>query len=189
MDIQEFDQIKQAQSGDTNAFNNLVRIHDRPVFQAIYGMLGNLHDTQDIYQETFLRAFTAIQSFRFESEFRTWLMRIAINLCINFRKRRKLKNRLFPDNENHIIEYEISPNVHSEPDPEDSVLTREFYEILERGLEVLSAQQRAVFVLKHFQGYKIKEISKMFKCTEGTVKSQLFRATNKLQKVLTPYLT
>ena len=90
MENQEKTLIKQVQAGNTKAFDQLVSRHDKQILQIIYGILGNLDDAQDIYQDTFLKAFEKINSFRFQSKFSTWLIRIAINLSINFRKRKQL---------------------------------------------------------------------------------------------------
>lgn len=187
MEQQETTLIKRAQGGDTLAFDELVRLHDRKVLQVAYAMLNHLQDAQDVYQETFLRAYAKLGSYRFESSFATWLVKIAINLSINRRKQRKRRQWLSLEERGAVsIEREMAGNHGRTPSTEEQVAAHEFQEHIQKSLEVLSEQERAVFTLKHFHGYKISEISSMISCAEGTVKNYLFRATQKLRKKLMP---
>ncbi|MFQ5630749.1 MAG: RNA polymerase sigma factor [bacterium] len=188
MEQRETNLIKRAQNGDTQAFDALVRLHDRRILQITYSMLSHLQDAQDVYQETFIRAYVKLESYRFESSFATWLGRIAINLSINRRKQRKRRQWFSldekPDSQLHE---EMEGNHRDMRTADDSVAENEFYQHIHSSLRVLSEQQRAAFTLKHLHGYKITEISKMMNCAEGTVKNYLFRATQKLKKELMPY--
>ena len=188
MDHHEIALIKRAQQGSADAFDDLVRLHDRQVFQMIFGIVGNVTDTYDVYQETFIRAFRKIGTFRFESELSTWLGRIAINLSINWRKRTRRKE-LFSLEEKSEAPGNWEPVAESTPKngAEGGLLDEELQGRIKKGLEKLPAQQRTVFILKHMQGHKIKDIAEMLGCAEGTVKNHLFRATQSLQKILQPY--
>jgi len=177
--------IQRAQTGNVAAFEQLVRSYDQQVLHLIFRMQGNPADAQDIYQDTFLKAFEKITTFRFESEFRTWLFRIAINQCVNATRKKRLRNWLTFSDE---PEPPGSVTGSGPESPENQFTGTELKHQIESALTHLSAQQRAIFILKHEQGYKIKEISEMLNCAEGTVKNQLFRATRKLQTVLQPYL-
>jgi len=188
MDAQELQLIQQAQAGDTRAFDQLIRRHDRRILQITYSILGNLQDAQDIYQETFLKAYSNISTFRFESELSTWLSRIAVNLAITYRKRRQLHQFLSFDSGPEKAEGKRQLETAIENHPENSLLSRELRQKIESSLDHLSPQQRTIFVLKHFHGYKIKEIAELLSCTEGTIKNQLFRAIQKVKQYLTPYL-
>jgi RNA polymerase sigma-70 factor (ECF subfamily) len=178
--------IQNAQAGNVTAFERLVRAYDQRVLHLIYRMQGNLADAQDIYQETFLKAFEKIQTFRFESEFRTWLFRIAINQCVNARRKKRVRNWLTFNDE---PDDSASVKLHAPDNPESRLADVELNQQIEAALNQLSAQQRSIFILKHYEGYKIKEISEMLHCAEGTVKNQIFRATRKLQNSLKAYLT
>ena len=81
--------IRKAQRGNIQAFEQLVQQYDSKVMQLIYNMVNDSEDTRDLYQEVFIKVFKAIKKFRFQSEFYTWLYRITINTCINFRQRKK----------------------------------------------------------------------------------------------------
>ncbi|MCA9743771.1 MAG: RNA polymerase sigma factor [Deferribacteres bacterium] len=187
MEQQEINLIERAQGGDTQAFDALVRMHDRRVLQVAYAMLNHLHDAQDVYQETFLRAYSKIATYRFESSFSTWLLKIAVNLSINRRKQRKRRQWFSLEEKGaNVIEHHMSGGGADPSSTEKQVASNEFQQHVAASLEALSEQERAVFTLKHFQGYKISEIAKMISCAEGTVKNYLFRATQKLKKQLTP---
>ncbi|MFQ5631521.1 MAG: RNA polymerase sigma factor [bacterium] len=188
MEQREKNLIKHAQNGDTHAFDALVRLHDRRILQITYSMLSHLQDAQDVYQETFLRAFSKLESYRFESSFATWLGRIAINLSINKRKQRKRRQWFSLDEKTDTqLHIEMEENHRDVRTADETVVSNEFYQQIHNSLDVLSEQQRAAFTLKHLHGYKITEISKIMTCAEGTVKNYLFRATQKLKKELMPY--
>lgn len=188
MDQKEIELIQRAQQGSADAFDALVRQHDRLVFQMIYGILGNFQDTCDVYQETFIRAFRKIATFRFESELSTWLGRIAINLSINWRKRQHRKEVFSLEEKSESgATWELPEAPGAGNRAENKLLDQELQQHLKKGLRQLSAQQRTVFVLKHMHGHKIKDIAEMMGCAEGTVKNHLFRATQSLQRILQPY--
>lgn len=179
--------MRRAQNGELNAFEELVKLHDRSVLNVAYSMTGNADDAQDVYQETFLRAYTGISRFRFESSFRTWVMRIAVNQSINMRKKRRLRS---------FLSLNVTASEHDEPvvlqiadseDPAAEVVSEEILQQVQTALQVLTTKERAVFTLKHFEQYKVKEIAQMLQCAEGTVKNYLFRATQKLQARLKSY--
>ena len=189
MDNQEFELIKRAQKGSSTAFDQLVRSYDRLVYQVVFGLLGNVHDTQDVYQETFLRAYTNVSTFRFQSEFRTWLLRIAINQSINFHKKKRIK-KWFSLNEHYenASEHNIVHTLASNNRTEDKTLSKEVMGQINHCLDALPINQRTAFTLKHIQGYKIKEIAEMMNCSENTVKSHLFRAIHSLKNKLEPFV-
>lgn len=183
MDRLEAELIKKAQHGDARAFDRLVRLHDRRILQMICSIVGNLHDAYDVHQETFIRAFRKLDTFRFESELSTWLGRIAINLSINWRRRQKRRSWFsFDGDQETMLADEDRVYLTSSNDAESALANEELRLALEKGLNTLPDQQRSAFILKHIHGYKIREISEMLDSAEGTIKNHLFRATRKLQK-------
>ena len=188
MDQKELELLKKTKEGDAKAFDELVKMHDRQILQVLYGMLGNMQDAEDVYQETFMKVYTKIKSFRFESEFKTWVTKIAMNLAINKIRQRKLKQVFSINQRQEDLDNWDLP----EPDglataSDKMTYSHETMEKITYSLDQLSTQQRSVFVLKHIHGYKISEIANMLKVAEGTIKNQLFRATQKLQKSLKTY--
>ncbi|MFQ5675714.1 MAG: RNA polymerase sigma factor [bacterium] len=181
--------IKEAQRGNIVAFETLVKNYDRQVLRLAYSMVNNTHDAEDIYQEVFVRVYRSLPRFQFKSEFSTWLYRVVVNYCINYQKkgRRRLKtysiDRDFCGDEDSwklVVKSEDS-------NPEQSFLNVELSKEIDQALECLSPKQKAVFVLRHYHGEKLREIARILKCSEGTVKNYLFRATQKMQSLLKDY--
>jgi RNA polymerase sigma-70 factor (ECF subfamily) len=190
MEKAEQEAITKAQSGDIFAFTSLVRKYDKQVMQLAYNMVGNVEDAQDIYQEVFVRVYKKISGFTFRSEFSTWLYRVVINMCINFQKQRSRKKRMFAGEHRFDPVQRFSNTVADDGQtPEQVLLNHELADEIELALQALSAKQKAVFVMRHYNGTKIREIAEILKCSEGTIKNYLFRATQKMQAQLREYTT
>ncbi len=187
MEEKEDTLIRKAQRGDAHAFEKLVYKYDERVMQVIFSMLNDPNDSKDAYQEVFLKVFKSIHKFRFKSEFYTWLYRIVINTCINYRKRKQrhacqsLEEILEESDKNWTV---VDPNA---LDPESQFANIELSEKIETSLNKLSDKQKTVFVLRHYHGHKLKQIAEIMNCSEGTVKNYLFRSTHKLKKQLKEY--
>jgi RNA polymerase sigma-70 factor (ECF subfamily) len=184
MNQKEIQLVQQAQKGNVTAFEALIKQHDKRVLQLAQHMLGNLPDAQDVYQETMLRAFQNIATFGFQSQFSTWLFKIAINQCLNIYRKRRIQKWLFIKSEENSFDEYVSKD-HS---TDHQVLSKEFMHQLGHAMNRLSPKQRAVFTLKHHYGYKISEIAEMMNSADGTIKNDLFRATQKLKTALRPYV-
>jgi len=187
MEEREIRLIKRAQDGDAAAFDALVMMYDREVLKLAYRMVNNLEDARDVYQEVFLLVYRKLSSFRFESEFYTWLYRIVVNYCINYRKwRRRRQMASFEETaaDGKPTTQWTDSAVHN---PENGVVNRELGDSIQQALTHLSEKQRAVFVLRHFHDQKLQDIAKSMGCAEGTVKNYLFRATQKMQELLRDY--
>jgi RNA polymerase sigma-70 factor (ECF subfamily) len=188
MDQSEQALIKEAQRGNIVAFESLVKRYDKQVMQLAYNMVNNTNDAEDIYQEVFVRVYKKLHHFHFRSEFSTWLYRVVVNYCINFRKK-KGRAKFYPlegdavENENHgKVTFKGQ-----DMNPEESVLNQELSDQITAALDKLSLKQKSVFVLRHYHGHKLQDIAKIMNCSEGTVKNYLFRATQKMQRLLKEY--
>jgi len=180
--------IREAQLGDTAAFEELVRQYDRAVLRLAVHLTGSQEDGQDIYQEAFLRAFINIGSFRFECSFYTWIYRIVTNLCLDhLRKRssryRDLTTTISADGEEEQIVDRI-PDQRAGASPERSMASRELRACIVRAMERLSPRERVVFELKHYHGLRLRTVAGILNTSEGTIKNTLFRATHKLRNQL-----
>ncbi|UCE07867.1 MAG: sigma-70 family RNA polymerase sigma factor [bacterium] len=180
--------IRKAQRGNLQAFENLVHRYDAKIMRLIFNMVNDIEDTRDLYQEVFIKVFKSIKRFRFQSEFYTWLFRITVNTCINYRKRKtyyqheSLEDYLDETDRNWRIVGAIENR-----NPEQTLINKELNDQIRQSIDRLSSKQRSVFILKHYHGYKLSEIANIMNCSEGTVKNYMFRAVQKMKKSLAPY--
>lgn len=176
--------ILNAQNGDIRAFEELVYKYDSKVLSLALRYVGDEDDAKDLYQEVFIRVYRGIKNFRFQSEFSTWLFRITTNVCFTFKSRDRRKNNISisagddDENDQNVELTDISSS------PEVITSGNEIGYIIRNALETLSPKQRMTFTLKHYEGFKIREIADMMECNEGTVKKYLFDATRNLRKKL-----
>jgi RNA polymerase sigma-70 factor (ECF subfamily) len=185
MALNDNDLINKAQNGDESAFNELVCRYDRSVLSLALKYVNDKDDAKDIYQEVFLRVFRGLKKFQFKSEFSTWLYRITTNVCLTFVKsdKKQMMMRINNDMETEAID-KIAGTDDESNSPEEFLLRNEITNNVNEALEKLSPKQKMIFVLKHFEGYKIREIAPMMDCSEGTIKKYLFEATHKLRSHL-----
>jgi len=189
MDQSEQRLIRQAQQGNHTAFEMLVALHDRQVLKLSCSLLGSQEDAKDVYQDIFLQVFRKLHSFRFESEFSTWLYRIVVNHCLNYRRHRQRRKHYSLETPLHESGATWAETLEDgQNDPEHHVINRELGQAISAAIQTLSERQRAVFVLRHFHGHKLLQIAEILDCSEGTVKNYLFRATRHLQKKLRDYV-
>ena len=172
--------IIKAQKGDALAFEELIYRYDKMVLRLALKFTSDPDDAKDIYQEVFIRVYKSLPGFQFKSEFSTWLFRITTNMCITYKRKHNMMNKVAidADDESSFVtqisgDAELSPEVITEKS--------EFENKINKALESLSPNQKMSFLLKHYEGYKIKEIAEMMNCKEGTIKKYLFDAVRKLQ--------
>jgi RNA polymerase sigma-70 factor (ECF subfamily) len=188
MELSEKDLITKAQQGDQMAFEQLIYNYDRAVLSIAMKYVRDPDDAKDIYQEVFIRVFRGLKKFEFRSEFATWLFRITTNVCITYKTRKKeqmivsLQEEFTEDQ----TEYETKYLVYKGISPEEETSGKDLGILISNAVDSLSTKQRITFVLKHYEGYKIREIAEMLNCKEGTVKKYLFEAVNNLKKKLKP---
>jgi RNA polymerase sigma-70 factor (ECF subfamily) len=184
MTLSDTELINKAQNGDESAFNELVCRYDRNVLSIALKYVNDRDDAKDIYQEVFLRVFRGLKKFQFKSEFSTWLYRITTNVCLTFIRSGRKNTMMKIDNE---MDTDIIDNMAETDDansPDNLFLRSEVTNNVNKGLEKLSPKQKMIFILKHFEGYKIREISVMLNSSEGTIKKYLFEANHKLRRHL-----
>jgi RNA polymerase sigma-70 factor (ECF subfamily) len=180
--------IRQAQQGNTAAFEELVRQYDRAVLRLAIHLTGSPEDGQDIYQEAFLRAYINLARFRFECSFYTWIYRIVTNLCLDhlrkkYSRTRDLTTTVSPDGEEENV-LDRLPDQRPSASPERTLDGLELRQTILRALARLSPRERMVFELRHYHGMRLRTVAGILNTTEGTVKNTLFRATHKLRTQL-----
>ena len=185
----EMDLVRRAQRGDLAAYDELVQRYQERIYATIYHMTSNHEDANDLAQDSFIKAFQALKSFKGGSSFYTWLYRIAVNKTINFLKQRK--------NRTHMSLNDLDFNTENNPDlvalisdktPRREAGLKELSEKLNAALLKLSEPHRLVVVLHDVQGLSHEEVAKVMDCNIGTVRSRLFYARQQLQSWLTDYL-
>lgn len=179
--------IRKIQHGDSQAFQELVHLHDRKVLGLAYRMLGNQQDAEDVYQEVFMKVYNNIHKFCFQSAFETWLYRIVVNTTINYRKTRNKHLRLNSMDAKINDETSWMP-IDDNPLPDKIALNKEIQGQIQSAMDNLTLIQRTVFVLRFYQDFKIKDIAEIVSCSEGTIKNTLFRSTQKMRHYLSKYM-
>ncbi len=183
--LEDTEVIKEARHGNRSAFDELVHRYDKQVLSIAARYVNQADDAKDIYQEVFMRVYRSLPGFQERSEFSTWLYRITTNVCLTHGSRRnKHAHRMQSHNRD-----EGDTETHAEPGVSDSeadkhTLNSEISIRVADAMTVLSPQQKMVFTLKHYEGYKLREIAAMLACTEGTVKKHLFTATQRMRQQL-----
>lgn len=187
--VEEHDLVSRARQGDLEAYDDLVKRYQERIYATIYHMTSNHEDANDLAQESFIKAFQALKSFKGGSSFYTWLYRIAVNKTINFLKQRK--------NRSHMSLNDLDFNAEHDPDlvalisdktPRRAAGLSELQEKLNAALLKLSEPHRLVVVLHDVQGRSHEEIAQIMECNIGTVRSRLFYARQQLQGYLADYL-
>lgn len=179
--------IRAAQAGDHNAFERLVRNYDQSVLKLAMNLLRSPDDAYDVYQEAFLRVYKNINSFRFDCSFHTWLYRIVTNLCLDQLRKRKVRKTepaVVDTPEGPIDRLETTPEQRPHSDPQRALLSTEIQRRVEDTLSGMSARERMVFEMRHYQGMRLRAIGDVLGTSEEAAKNCLFRATQKMRSAL-----
>jgi RNA polymerase sigma-70 factor (ECF subfamily) len=175
-------------SGDMNAFDRLIRMHQTRVFNLCYRFIGDYDDADDCAQEVFIKIHRSLGGFRFESNFSTWLYRVTVNTCKNrlkslaYRLRsRRIRIDLARDPDIAARRAETSGNRST---PAIELIRKEIDLLIQKAVDALPVEQKTVVVLRDFDGISYEEIAEITGLPLGTVKSKLSRARLKLSEAL-----
>lgn len=181
--MEEKQLIQQAAAGDAAAFEALVLRYQTQVYSLAYRMVGNEADAQDLAQEAFVRAWRALDSFQFSSQFSTWLYRLTSNICIDFlrsqKKRKHISLTVLQDDEQQ--QWDMPDH---RPLPEEQMIVAQEREALAKAIAALDPEYRQVLILRIVNDCSYQQISQIMGIREGTVKSRLSRAREQLRKKL-----
>ncbi len=170
--------IAACRSGQTEAYGELVRRYQNRLYPTVLRLTGCAEDAQDLLQETFLRAYQKLGHFQGESSFYTWIFRIAVNLALSDRRRRKPASRNNLRTDDNPVETTADGR---ETDPSAPLERVERQRVVQEALNALAADHRAVVVLKEFDGLRYEEIAALLNIPVGTVRSRLHRARCELR--------
>lgn len=182
IDQKEKQLVAKAKEGDLQAFEELILRHERIVYNVALRMMNHSEDAKDISQEVFLKAYRNIKNFDERSMFSTWLYRITTNTCIDEMRKRKGKQSYSLEeeleNEDGSMQRQIADAGET---PEESLLREERKSQLLQALSLLSAEHKAVVILRDIRGFSYEEIAEIMDLPIGTIKSRISRARNQLK--------
>jgi RNA polymerase sigma-70 factor (ECF subfamily) len=184
--------IERLKLGEAAAFNTLVNERSGEIFGLLYRLTENSEEARDLTQETFLRAFQSIGSFRGEADLRTWIYRIAINQARNrwrwWRRRRRDSTVSLDSSDGQTNQPLISKLVEGSNNPEQETLAHERERVLRAALKNLGRAYRETVILRDIEGFSYEEIAEMLEISIGTVKSRLARGRQELRRRLEGFL-
>lgn len=178
--------IDQTLDGDQAAFALLVARYQKRIFRMAFAIVRNEADADTITQDALVTAYMNLAKFEGRSEFETWLTRIAINKCRDQLRGRRWK--LIPIGPATGDDDAPSLDIADErPGAEREIISTQIGKAIERAVEGLSAQQKVIFRLRHFEELPLEEIATLLDLAPGTVRAHLFRAVHKVRKELEPW--
>ncbi len=173
--MQEKEWILKAQEGDSDAFCALIGTYENKIYNIAYKFMQNSFDAQDAAQDAIIKMYGSIRKFSFQSAFSTWMYRVVANTCLDSLRRRK---------PSVPVEEYSAVAVSKEGNPHERAENNELGRSIRAAIQELSEKYRMVLILKDMEGLKYEEVADILSITPGTVKSRLFRAREKLRKIL-----
>ncbi len=170
--------IARIKDGDTHLFEVLLNKYKDSIYSLCRYMLENPQDAEDAAQDTFIKAYQGLKSYSSTASFYTWLYRIAVNTCLDYKRKSSFLSLFFFTDKENQIEYFPS----QAPSPESAYATSHSMHALKKALNNLSTKLRAVIVLNELEGLSYEEIAEILDVSVGTVKSRISRAREELRK-------
>lgn len=192
MEVTDAAVVAQVLAGDRDAFRILVDRHSRSLFHLVYRMTANQQDTEEILQETFLRAYKALERFEMRSNFGTWIYRIAVNRTLDFLNARRTQMQTkdayqIADDPDPEAGHEIQLSAPG-PGPDRLLLSAEMQARVNQAMELLTPAERVAFTMRHMEGRSIEEISQTLNLKTSAAKHSVFRAVQKLRQQLEAFV-
>ncbi len=167
--------IKRAIAGDEKCFERLIESNKTKAYNLALSYMKNEYDAQDVLQDSYIKIFRNLKNFKGESSFDTWVYRIVVNTCKDYLRKYK----------DNLVELEFANEVEDHlPGPEAQVESKLTTELVLKAMDYLSIDHREIIILRDIRGLSYEEISFILECTEGTVKSRLSRAREKLKTTI-----
>ena len=181
--------VEKAQRGDKKAFGMLVEKYQRRLNRLLSRMVRDQSEIEDIVQDSFIKAYRAINNFRGDSAFYTWLYRIGINTAKNhlvkLGKRPKAMNEVDIE---EIENFEDAPDLRNHETPESSMMSSEIVASVNQTIAALPSELREAISLREMDGLSYEEIADLMNCPIGTVRSRIFRAREAIAEKLKPLI-
>ncbi len=184
---EEKELVRRAQAGDVTAYEELLRRHQRRVFAVVGGILRRREDIEDVAQQVFVKAYFSLRSFDLRSAFGTWLYKIAVNECLDYLRKKRVRRLVYEADlsEEQIRQLDNVPEqVGGAKKPrEDAGRRAEQRDLLERLLGELEEKDRLMLVMKEVEGFSVEEIGEVLGLNVNTVKVRMFRARGRLVEI------
>ena len=171
--------IQQAREGDLDAFEALVRLHQRMVYGLALSLTRSHHDAEEIAQTVFLKTWKGLKTFRGEASLSTWLYRLTRNACTDHLRQNRKRS-----GDRSLEDPDLAPLANQAPMPQEIMEQRELQQALMDAMEKLPEESRTVLLLREVEGFTYREIAQDLGLSEGTVKSRLSRARRALRETL-----
>ena len=187
----ELDQllVERAQQGDKRAFGLLVEKYHRKLGRLLSRMIRDQAEVEDVVQESFIKAYRALSSFRGDSAFYTWLYRIGINTAKNYLVSMGRKPQVMQDIEIEDVEnFDQGDDMRTLETPETSLMTKEIAQTVNDAIAALPDELRTAITLRELEGLSYEDIATVMQCPIGTVRSRIFRARETIAAKLRPLL-
>jgi RNA polymerase sigma-70 factor (ECF subfamily) len=180
--------VARVQQGDKSAYDLLVIKYQHKIVQLVNRYVKDASEAQDVAQEAFIKAYRALDSFRGESAFYTWLYRIAINTAKNYLVARARRSSDYQVDILDAEQVENAPQLQGVETPERLLFSQEIIETIKTAIDNLPEEMRVAIMLREFEGMSYEEIAQAMDCPVGTVRSRIFRAREAIDSKLAPLL-
>jgi RNA polymerase sigma-70 factor (ECF subfamily) len=181
--------IDRAKTGDADAYRVLVERHSRTLFRLAFRMTGNEQDAEDIVQESLLRGWRQIDKYDARASFGTWLYRIAVNCSLDSMRAKKRRSEVTTVVGEGEAEDPLFGLATDDPGPDRVAMSSQVRQRISEAMDELSPSERTAFVLRHFEGMNIDDVSRVLGCQPGAAKHSIFRAVQKMRRVLEPLVS
>ena len=176
--------VTQFQAGRPDAFDELMKRYKGRIYAYLLRSVKNYEDAEELTIEVFFKAYRALDTWKPQARFSTWLYKIAHNLSIDFHRAKSRRPTYSLDDDEFTVDEPTAADMWSNPEWE--IEEKDRHRVIREAIDQLSPKQKAVFMLNRYQGLQIKEITEVLGMAEGTVKIHLHRAVKKLQTLLLP---
>jgi len=177
--------VRRAKAGDYQAFDLLVLKYQSRLISTAFRFVKDVHIAEDLVQESFIKSFNSLASFREDSSFYTWIYRITVNTSKNFLVSKKRKNELLSsdisEDQSYEIEYEDTDT------PEDLLQASQLKKLITETIDQLGEDTKTALTLRELDGLSYEEIAKVVNCPVGTVRSRIFRGREVVDEAISQY--
>ncbi len=180
--------VERVQAGDKQAFNLLVLKYQHKIAGLVSRFIHDADEVQDVTQEAFIKAYKALANFRGDSQFYTWLYRIAINTAKNYLVARKRRPPGSDVDVADAMHFDDAVLLKDNATPERNIMTEQLQEVVNSSIKELPEDLRSALTLREFDGLSYEEIADVMNCPVGTVRSRIFRAREAIDKEIQPML-